>query len=166
MGLETFIQSFPLRWATFVPENVDSEEISPDGTTLKRLVNGKVLSDVVEATLGAAVLTGGTPTALETGEKLGLCFGGTTTWRDRPSARKILEVESVPPSPALRFLEDALGYKIRSQGRLLVQSLTHRSFPGDGYCYEREEYLGDGESFARLERTCHGLELTVSGSCA
>ncbi|GAA5894992.1 uncharacterized protein JCM6883_002284 [Sporobolomyces salmoneus] len=142
-GLDSFIQSFPLRWVTFVPENVDSLEVSPDGTTFSRQLGRKVLSDVVEATLGAAVLSGDLPIALETGDKLGLCFGGGTLWGDRPAAKKLLDIEEATTAPALRFLEEAFGYKIKTQGRLLVQALTHRSFPGDGYCYEREEYLGD-----------------------
>jgi endoribonuclease Dicer len=140
-GLDNFVQSSPLRSV----ESSESSEIAPDGSTITRSVNRKVLSDVVEATLGAAVLTGGLPTVLETGEQLGLCFGGTTPWGDRPSTKKFGEVEVMQLPPALKFLEEALGYQFKSQGQLVVQALTHRSFPGAGYCYDREEYLGDGE---------------------
>lgn len=116
----------------------------------------KHLSDVVEATLGAAVLTGGIPIALETGETLGLCFGGTSHWSQRASAQPLLAAERVEVASALKFVEEALGYKIKTQGRLLVQALTHRSFPGDGYCYEREEYLGDGEPLFRSPKVRRG----------
>ncbi|GAA5979009.1 hypothetical protein JCM5350_004204 [Sporobolomyces pararoseus] len=138
-GLDKHIQASPLRSA----EPSDSMEIATRGDSFTRLVNRKVLSDVVEATLGAAVLSGGTPIALGTGEKLGLCFGGTSQWNERPSAKKLTSIEPFQLPRALEFLEEGLGYKIKSQGQLLVQALTHRSFPGAGYCYEREEYLGD-----------------------
>ncbi|GAA6007912.1 hypothetical protein JCM11491_006536 [Sporobolomyces phaffii] len=142
-GLASFIQSVPFRRATFVPESSDDAIVSPDGTELTRSMSRKVLSDVVEATLGAAVLSGGVEMALETGERLGLCFGGTTDWANRSSARTIIDVESSEVASSLKFIEEAMGYKIKSHGRLLLQALTHRSYPGDGYCYEREEYLGD-----------------------
>jgi len=96
--------------------------------------------------------------ALEAGVKLDLCFGGPVPWKDRPSAQKMLEIEPVGVAPALQFIEEAIGYKIKTQGVLFVQALTHRSYPGEGQCYEREEYLGDGEflfdlSFTRCKLT-------------
>ncbi|GAA5920114.1 hypothetical protein JCM1841_004443 [Sporobolomyces salmonicolor] len=142
-GYSAFILSAPFRPTTFVPETSEDGILSSDSLLITRRVGQRVLSDTIEATLGAAVATAGFDMALEAGERLGLCFGGTTPWHERPSGRALLEVERAPAAPGMRLLEEALAYKFGSHGHLLVQALTHRSYPGGGYCYEREEYLGD-----------------------
>ncbi|GAA5886187.1 hypothetical protein JCM5296_003512 [Sporobolomyces johnsonii] len=142
-GYSAFVLSAPFRPTTFVPETSDDAILSSDSLFVTRKVGRRVLSDTIEATLGAAVATAGFDMALEAGECLGLCFGGTTPWHERPSGRALLEVERAPAAPGMRLLEETLAYKFGSHGHLLVQALTHRSYPGGGYCYEREEYLGD-----------------------
>lgn len=80
---------------------------------------------------------------LEAGQKMGLCFGGTTPWGERESALRLIRPET-GTSPGLRKIEERLGYKFKN-GNLLLQAFTHRSYSaGTTHCYEREEHLGDG----------------------
>ncbi|GAA6047894.1 hypothetical protein JCM3770_006412 [Rhodotorula araucariae] len=161
-GLSEYILPHILRTLTFVPETADDATVGEDGLrTIKRL-SRRLLCDTVEATLGAALLTGsvevtttagelalkvsdtGLQRVLEVGDRLGLCFGGPDPWACRPSARKFLDVEPEAAGLAFRTVEAAMGYSVKTQGRLLTQALTHRSWVGEGaFCYEREEYLGD-----------------------
>ncbi|GAA6061113.1 hypothetical protein JCM10212_006144 [Sporobolomyces blumeae] len=143
IGLASFVMPSPLRFSTFRPEATDEAILSDDGLFSTRRISRKILSDTVEAVLGAAVRTGGLEMAMEVGTKLDLCFGGTTPWSDRPSARKLLDVEPTKAGSGLSAVEEALGYEFKTHGQLLRQALTHRSCPDSNYCYEREEFLGD-----------------------
>ncbi|GJN87852.1 hypothetical protein Rhopal_000807-T1 [Rhodotorula paludigena] len=143
-GLSAFLLPHTLRTLTFVPETSDDVVVAPDGLSMTKRLPRRVLSDTVEATLGAAVLTGGLETARKVGDRLSLCFGGTKPWHERPSARELLDVEPHPAGLAFNAIEAALGYTFTRQGALLVQAITHRSYAANNvYCYEREEYLGD-----------------------
>ncbi|GAA5902930.1 hypothetical protein JCM8208_006514 [Rhodotorula glutinis] len=160
-GLAKHILSHTLRTSTFVPEESVKAVVSDDGLTVTKKLARRLLCDTVEATLGAALLNGNVSTAvdadtptmqlapegfdnvLEVGDRLGLCFGGPTPWHERPSARKLLDVAPQRAGPAFRQLEVDLGYEFKTQGQLLVQALTHRSWVGQGAAYEREEFLGD-----------------------
>ncbi|BGP37196.1 Dicer-like protein 1 [Rhodotorula kratochvilovae] len=161
-GLSAHILPHTLRMLTFVPETADDAIVAEDGLSMTKRLPRRLLSDTVEATLGAALLTGSAETktdegepalkvsdaglqrVLEVGDRLGLCFGGTEPWHLRQSARKLLDVEPQAAGLAFRPVEEAMGYKIEKQGKLLQQALTHRSWVGQGaFCYEREEYLGD-----------------------
>ncbi|BGP45286.1 Dicer-like protein 1 [Rhodotorula kratochvilovae] len=161
-GLSEHILPHMLRTSTFVPETADDATVAEDGLSMTKRLPRRLLSDTVEATLGAALLTGSVETktdegepalkvsdaglqrVLEVGDRLGLCFGGTEPWYLRPSARRLLDVEPQAAGFAFRPVEEAMGYKIEKQGQLLQQALTHRSWVGQGaFCYEREEYLGD-----------------------
>jgi endoribonuclease Dicer len=78
--------------------------------------------------------------ALETGDKLGLCFGGTTPWDERDAARELLKGPRSEVPPALKELERGLGYHFQGHGELLLQAVTHRSYTAaTSYCYERLE---------------------------
>ena len=79
--------------------------------------------------------------AIETGDALGLCFGGSHPWTERYASKK------VTPVPAqYKSLEASLGYQFRN-GELLLEAFTHPSFENSlGTCYQRLEFLGDGES--------------------
>lgn len=131
----------PKKW---IPTSSEAQ-LSSDGTRIVRRIGRRALQDTMEATLGAAYLTGGIQMVLETGTKLNLCFGGTKPWGERESAKVLVELPSFIP-PALEALEVKLGYKFRN-GRILLQAMTHRSYSAaETHCYEREEHLGDGES--------------------
>lgn len=163
-GLARHILPHTLRTSTFMPETADATVVvAEDGLTMTKKVSRRLLCDTVEATLGAALLTGSVATTtasgepalrivpggfdrvLAAGDRLGLCFGGPTPWHERASARELLDgVEPQRAGVAFRQLEAALGYEVKTQGKLLVQALTHRSWVGEGtFCYEREEFLGD-----------------------
>ncbi|BGP13262.1 hypothetical protein JCM10213_004968 [Rhodosporidiobolus nylandii] len=143
-GLASFLIPHSFRSATFIPVSSDDATLSEDGLKITKQLPRRVLSDTMEATLGAALATGGVGMAIATGDKLGLCFGGTTPWQERPSAKPLLEVEPQLAGVGLKGVEAAIGYQFKSQGRLLAQALTHRSYaPSSPYSWEREEYLGD-----------------------
>jgi endoribonuclease Dicer len=78
--------------------------------SIKKRLSRRLLSDVVEATLGAAALVS-FDTAMQVGDRLGLCFGGTTPWSDRPSGKFILANSREAAGPALRKIEEAFGYR-------------------------------------------------------
>ena len=94
----------------------------------------------MEAVLGASYLTGGVDMALQAGTALGLCFGGSKPWRERSRPRT-----AVPSAPLFVKLQEDLKYRF-TDGSLLVEAVTHPSFEAqDGTCYQRLEFLGDGE---------------------
>lgn len=84
--------------------------MSADGLSIKKRLSRRLLSDVVEATLGAAALVS-FDTAMQVGDRLGLCFGGTTPWSDRLSGKSVLANSSQAAGPALRKIEEAFGYR-------------------------------------------------------
>ena len=95
----------------------------------------------MEATLGAAYISGGIDRALTTGDALGLCFGGPTPWAGRYRPQP-----AVPTAALFNTLQDDLNYYF-TNGDLLVEAVTHPSFDaGGGPSYQRLEFLGDGES--------------------
>ncbi|GAA5826093.1 hypothetical protein JCM11251_007161 [Rhodosporidiobolus azoricus] len=142
-GYASVIIPHLLRTTTFLPYTSDDATLSSDGLYLKKKIPRLLLCDSVEATLGAAVATGGIEMAIQAGDKLGLCFGGTKPWGEREKAKVLLDVESTKAGPGLRSVEEKLGYTFEKQGALLLTALTHRSYAGGGDSYERLEYLGD-----------------------
>ncbi|WAQ82840.1 hypothetical protein PtA15_3A204 [Puccinia triticina] len=123
-----------------------------DGTELadgnfSRKIPRRVLSDVVEALLGAGFLTTGIELGLKIGTALDLCFGGTSPWNER-TLNIVFESGAhsrLQPSilASCQTLQQKVGYKFK-EPLLLVQALTHRS--ANSFitnCYEREEWLGD-----------------------
>ncbi|GAA5897045.1 hypothetical protein JCM6882_007340 [Rhodosporidiobolus microsporus] len=142
-GYSSFIIPHLLRTTTFLPFTADDATLSADGLSLTKKIPRLLLCDSVEATLGAAVVTGGLDMAIAAGDKLGLCFGGVTPWAKRASAKPLLEVEPAKAGVGFREVERKLGYTFEKQGRLLATALTHRSYAGGGDSYERLEYLGD-----------------------
>ncbi|GAA5850888.1 hypothetical protein JCM8547_009121 [Rhodosporidiobolus lusitaniae] len=133
------------RTSTFVPPSSDEAVLSENGTEMTKKVHRRVLSDTMEATLGAAVATnpGDFSLVLETGMQLGLYFGGTTPWADREEGKKLLDVEPRRAGKSMRSVEKALGYEVKTQGALMGQALVHRSYAAQVPSYERSEYLGD-----------------------
>ncbi|KAA1076045.1 Dicer-like protein 1 [Puccinia graminis f. sp. tritici] len=127
------------------PQTEDGKEL-PNGN-FSRKIPKRVLSDVVEALLGAGFLTGGIELGLKIGTALDLCFGGTTPWSERPVNIGLESIthDALEPSTLLKCqaLEEKIGYVFKEK-LLLVQALTHRS--ANSFmtnCYEREEWLGD-----------------------
>lgn len=142
-GLSRFLLLHPYKPTTFVPETCDDVTVSADGLTLTRMAGRRVLSDTLEALLGAAVTTGGVAALLHVADSLKLCTGGRDAWDARPNAHALVDVPPHAAGPGLYALEAALGHTFRTQGDLLRQALTHRSWMEESACYERLEFLGD-----------------------
>ncbi|KAK0185901.1 P-loop containing nucleoside triphosphate hydrolase protein [Armillaria mellea] len=137
-GLHRFVtgESHSLRtWRYVLGESEDSDAKRYAQRTYPR----RSLQDCMEATLGAAFITGGIPMALCAGFALALAFGDPTPWPERYSVKSERVV-----SPLFSQLEERLGYKFRN-GRLLVEAVTHPSFASfaDTTSYQRLEFLGD-----------------------
>lgn len=105
----------------------------------KRRFARRSVQDCMEALLGASFLTGGIDMTLQTGTVLQLCFGGTDPWSIRYCS------QDQTPIPALfKNLQEDIGYEFKS-GQLLTEAITHPSFQSASSCYQRLEFLGDGE---------------------
>jgi endoribonuclease Dicer len=141
-GLQNHLFTEFFRLRTWTPPTLENGTINPDGMTIRRRIPRRALSDCIESLLGAAYLSGGFDAVLQTGDALGLCFGGSTPWHERYSLST--QVRQLPVGVLLRPLEEQLGYRFK-HGQLLTQAVTHRSFSsGSTHCQEREEFLGDG----------------------
>ena len=143
IGLEHYIsgENRIVKAWQFTVEN-STKNISPGNLPyVQRILPRRNLQDCMEALLGASFLSGGITMAIETGDALGLCFGGSRPWTERYASKK------VTPVPAqYKSLEASLGYQFRN-GELLLEAFTHPSFENSlGTCYQRLEFLGDGES--------------------
>lgn len=108
--------------------------------SVRRTVPRRSMQDCMEATLGAAYLTGGINMALKAGTALGVCFGGDEPWPSRYNIPKETSCLAL-----FTALEERLQYTFRN-GDLLLEAVTHPSFNElGGTCYQRLEFLGDGE---------------------
>lgn len=145
VGLDKFIISETPRiraWKLVVENN----ELDPSRHTM-RTYPRRSLQDCMEATLGAAFLTGGIHMALQAGTALGLAFGGPSPWSLRYN-----QVECTRVSAMFEKLQGRLGYTFQN-GRLLREALTHPSFASVSETiasYQRLEFLGDGISHLSL----------------
>ncbi|KAF8913820.1 hypothetical protein CPB84DRAFT_1832684 [Gymnopilus junonius] len=105
----------------------------------------KAIADVAEAIIGAAYISGGRETALQTTKALTIPLSNIDRWSD--FGRKVL---TPPPnisaklSPgAIAAIEKIIGHKF-NRPHLLSQAMTHSSIQGyDSTSYERLEFLGD-----------------------
>ncbi|KAG0347625.1 hypothetical protein BG004_007319 [Podila humilis] len=119
----------------------------------------KTLADIVEATLGAAYLSGGHVRAFHAAKSLGIPFDEFQAWPDfhrvhqtTISENSIIDQEiAAGAGQHWRFhdqvqkLEHRLGYTFRHP-HLILQAMTHASAlqnDKSGLCYERLEFLGD-----------------------
>ncbi|GAA5973483.1 hypothetical protein JCM8115_004465 [Rhodotorula mucilaginosa] len=142
-GLSKFLLPHLLRPTTFVPETSDDATQSEDGLLITKTIGRRLLSDTLEALLGATVINSGFNGAMHVTARLGLCTGGTVPWSEREPAQALLDVPRTRAGSGLQHLEAAIGYSFQTQGQLLRRALTHRSWVEDSGCYEREEFLGD-----------------------
>ncbi|XP_059665629.1 endoribonuclease Dicer homolog 2 isoform X2 [Cornus florida] len=103
-----------------------------------RKVKSKTVADVVEALIGAYLITGGELAALSLMDWLGIKadFANIPYGRDFPvQPEKLVNI---------RYVESLLNYSFRDPS-LLVEALTHGSYmlPEIPRCYQRLEFLGD-----------------------
>ncbi|KAJ3843793.1 P-loop containing nucleoside triphosphate hydrolase protein [Lentinula raphanica] len=140
VNLDAFITSEPMTvrsWKSHI--EVKDHESGPL-CFASRSYPRRSLQDCMEATLGAAFLTGGIPMALQAGNALGLTFGGPSHWSLRYS-----RVENTMIPPMYTRLQDQLGYDFNNV-YLLREALTHPSFASEAEIipsYQRLEFLGD-----------------------
>ncbi|KAI6036993.1 hypothetical protein BKA83DRAFT_4170530 [Pisolithus microcarpus] len=143
IGLERFLTSEGQNvhvWRYTVPEGEDVlSHMLNSYHAVQRSFPRRSLQDCMEATLGAAFLTGGVEMALHAGGALGMSVGSTVPWSVRFSRRP----ESSPAPPLFLELEAVMGYEFH-RGDLLVEAVTHPSFAtSSGASYQRMEFLGD-----------------------
>ncbi|KAF5379867.1 hypothetical protein D9757_007186 [Collybiopsis confluens] len=144
-GLDRFVTSetsWIRVWRHVVEEYIDDVNPRRYG---RRSYPRRSLQDCMEATVGAAFLTGGIPMALKAGTALGLAFGGPTAWDVRYAQVERVKVASLFTREG--SLQERLGYEFRN-GRLLREALTHPSFASSMEVemvptYQRLEFLGD-----------------------
>ncbi|MBW0463309.1 hypothetical protein O181_003024 [Austropuccinia psidii MF-1] len=127
----------------FSPMHIDDGSFSEDGQFQIKLAR-KVLSDVAEALLGAAYVSGGVLDGLKVGTYLGLYFGGFEAWENRISDLPLLESNGeLIQSEGWIHLQETIGYSFRNL-KFLSRALTHRSMVTKYEdCYERQEWIGD-----------------------
>lgn len=147
LGVNAYVLPARFRTNTWVPPESDGGVVSEDGKTIQRNVGRKSLADSMEAILGAALLTGGVEMAVQTGSRLGLCFGGEEKWSERKEVKdRRRQVGVKTTAPSLVQIEERVGYHFQDDA-LLITAVTHRSYSAAGACYERLENLGDGEHY-------------------
>lgn len=145
-GLGGYVLSQRYRTDRFRAPHMEEGKVLANGQ-FQRKIARRVLSDVVEALLGAGYLSCGIETALKIGTELDLCFGGFVPWSQRP-CNLIFHSKQEGEKPhtltaSQSALQAAIGYEFK-EPLLLVQALTHRSSGSFlTNCYEREEWLGD-----------------------
>ncbi|KAF9913598.1 Dicer-like protein 1 [Lobosporangium transversale] len=114
-------------------------------------LSNKMLADIIEATLGAAYLSGGVRTGLKAAKTLGVPFDEFRDWDDFHhvyQSRQAAEVEGGQPKPELTLInlfevEKTIGYKFKNP-LLFIEAMTHAShIYEDSVCYQRLEFLGD-----------------------
>lgn len=115
-------------------------------------LGNKTLADVMEAMIGAALLTeglfekGGLNSALQMTVAIGIPVGGATCWDDYAKMYVAPEVEHdahVFDMEDQLKIEDLVGYKFKNR-KLLMQAFTHASMVNtNSPCYQRLEFLGD-----------------------
>ncbi|KAG0140405.1 hypothetical protein CROQUDRAFT_53300 [Cronartium quercuum f. sp. fusiforme G11] len=174
VGLESYVLSYRYRIDRFRAAHMDEGLVLPNGQ-FQRKIPRRVLSDIVEALLGAGYISGGIETALKIGTAVDLCFGGTVPWSQRPHtflSHANNEDAAHQFTPSHLSLQDVIGYSFK-QPLLLIQALTHRSSGSLlTNCYEREEWLGDAILDMWITEHCYrrfenptAAQLTTTRAC-
>jgi len=138
LGLDTFIivkQFTGLKWRPLYEEDLIGASI--DGM---REVSSKVLADVVEALIGAAMVDGGFPKALTCLQ----IFLPELQWKtfDARRAEIFYRVADIQLPETLKPLETLIGH-IFTKKALLLEAFTHASCNSGSQSLERLEFLGD-----------------------
>ncbi|KAG0025287.1 Dicer-like protein 1 [Podila clonocystis] len=122
----------------------------------EHLLSNKTLADIVESTMGAALLSGGAEAAFACAKALGIPFNEFDTWTDFERIHRELSQDSkddadyrIARSEAfqdrLHGMEKLLHYTFQHPS-LAQEAMTHQSavaYPGDAFDYQRLEFLGD-----------------------
>ncbi|KAG9061832.1 Dicer-like protein 1 [Linnemannia hyalina] len=161
LELYRFISSTPFHRKSWRPPHftVDKKEWE---SVQKHQLSNKTLADVIEASLGAAFLSGGYNVAFQAAKALRIPFEEFTTWADfervfleakatkeaawrgeeglSPSSSTTLSVANMA---AIQEVQKVLGYEFKDPS-LFFEAMTHAShIRTDAVCYQRLEFLGD-----------------------
>ncbi|KAF9126572.1 Dicer-like protein 1 [Mortierella sp. GBA39] len=169
LELYRFISSTPFHRKSWRPPHftVDKKEWE---SVQKHQLSNKTLADVIEASLGAAFLSGGYNVAFQAAKALRIPFDEFSTWAD--FERVFLEAKAnkeaawrgeeglsssssttlslMTPAPlsmanmaAIQEVQKVLGYEFKDPS-LFFEAMTHAShIRADAVCYQRLEFLGD-----------------------
>lgn len=128
--------------------DLDEMEEEPTVHTL----GNKTLADVVEAMIGAALLSdglfhkAGLNSALRMASAIGIPVGGAKCWDDYATmyvAPKVEHDAHVFDIEDQLKIEALVGYHFKNR-KLLIQAFTHASMVNtNSPCYQRLEFLGD-----------------------
>ena len=138
-GLDRFIVTKAFTGHKWRPPYIDDLLQLP--TEAHRNLSSKVLADVVEALIGAAMVDGGFPAALA-------ClrvFLPELDWQPL-EVRQVSLFERAPDvalPPTLHLCEELCGHRFRKKS-LLIEAMTHASCNSGAGSLERLEFLGDG----------------------
>jgi endoribonuclease Dicer len=170
LGLNRYILVEPISRSTYVPPHWPPISVSH--------IFEKVVSDVLEAIVGAAVEHGGEVAAAQT---VKILLGGEL--EDNLNAYDTLWKPYAPVHPdktaisqfqtTLNYIEDTFGYTFKNPV-YLFQAFIHATYISEYDCYQRLEFLGDAvigylamkalyvedESYD-CERLSHGRSLLV-----
>lgn len=138
-GLVKFIVTKAFTGHKWRPSYVDDLLATPKEEAKRRL-SSKILADVVEALIGAAMVDGGIPRAL----KCLKVFLPELDWQPLDARQHLLfqRAPDVELPPTLQLLEGLIGYTFKKK-TLLVESMTHASSTSGSQSLERLEFLGD-----------------------
>lgn len=158
IGLDPFILTRPFTGHKWRPLYTDDLlEISDEA---RRDMSTKVLADVVEALIGAAMVDGGIPKAL----KCLQAFLPELEWQSLATRREFLfqRAPDVDLPATLQPLEELIGYAFKKKA-LLVESMTHASYKGAASgSLERFEFLGDAILDYIVVTAMYGQEVELS----
>jgi dsRNA-specific ribonuclease len=138
-GLDKFIVTKAFTGHKWRPPYVDDLLAAPASIS-KRTLSTKVLADVVEALIGAAMVDGGIHKALNCLQ----VFLPELDWQPLHARRDLL-FQRAPEGelpPTLQLLERLIGYSFKKKA-LLIESMTHTSSATGSQSLERLEFLGD-----------------------
>ncbi|KAK3835580.1 MAG: hypothetical protein J3R72DRAFT_403631 [Linnemannia gamsii] len=160
LELYKYISSTPFHRKSWRPPyfTVDNK---PWESVQKHNLSNKTLADVIEASLGAAYLSGGYKVAFDVAKILRIPFDEFATWGDfnrvfleSKAAKEVAqkaEGGSFMPQPplsitnmaAIQAVQEVLGYEFKDPS-LFFEAMTHAShIRADAVCYQRLEFLGD-----------------------
>ncbi|KAI7187363.1 P-loop containing nucleoside triphosphate hydrolase protein [Hortaea werneckii] len=140
-GLDKYVLTEPFTGSKWRPPYI-SELLRDDGSGTREL-SSKVLADVVEALIGAAMVDGGLTKAYKCIQAL----LPNETWYDEGVIFDTLSpsLTHLGNHSSLDMLEHLVGHQFRHKA-LLVEAITHASLPfqrNGEMSYERLEFLGD-----------------------
>ncbi|KAI7240033.1 P-loop containing nucleoside triphosphate hydrolase protein [Hortaea werneckii] len=140
-GLDKYMLTKSFTGSKWRPPYI-SEVLNDNGNGTRKL-SSKVLADVVEALIGAAMVDGGLINAYKCIQTL----LPNETWYDEGVIfDKLTSMFTYPGNhSSLDMLEHLVGHQFR-QKALLVEAITHASLPfqqNEAMSYERLEFLGD-----------------------